>query len=104
MKDVLPGRLMPGESGAWWAWPLEFAERACCCPARPLAVVVIPPTAGRPYPIDLLLCAHHYRSSVAVLLAAGAAVYDEAGVVIPAERTAPEHRVSDDDATRLPHM
>jgi hypothetical protein len=50
----------------------------------------MPPTAGRPYPVDLLLCAHHYRSSVAALLAASAAVYDTDGVVIPAARAAPE--------------
>jgi hypothetical protein len=90
MKGDLPGRPGPDENTAWWAWPQEFAERACCCPATPAAVVVMPPTAGRPYPVDLLLCAHHYRSSVAALLAASAAVYDTDGVVIPAARAAPE--------------
>lgn len=69
---------------AWWAWPLEFAERACCCPARPVAVVVMPPTAGRPYPVELLLCTRHYQVSVSALIAAGATVYDAAGVVIQA--------------------
>lgn len=44
----------------------------------------MPSTDERPYPVDLLLCAQHYRASVAALLAAGAAVYDVAGVVIPA--------------------
>ncbi len=86
----MPGRSGSDERGAWWAWPLEFAERACCCLARPAAVVVMPPADGRPYPVDLLLCAHHYRASVVALLAAGAAVYDVAGVVIPAARAAPE--------------
>ena len=33
--------------------------------------------------MDLLLCGHHYRASLAELLAAGAAVYDEDSVVIP---------------------
>jgi hypothetical protein len=83
MKKVLPGRPGPDDGASWWAWPLEFAERACCCPARPAA-------NGRPHPVDLLLCAHHYRSSVATLLAAGVAVYDAVGVVIPAARGAPK--------------
>ncbi len=50
----------------------------------------MPPADGRPYPVDLLLCAHHYRASVFALLAAGAAAYDVAGVVIPAARADPE--------------
>lgn len=85
-----PGRMKPDESGAWWAWPLEFAGRACCCPARPTVVVVMPPAGGRLYPVDLLLCAHHYRASLLALLAAGAAVYDAAGTVIPAVRAVSE--------------
>jgi hypothetical protein len=36
--------------------------------------------------MDLLLCGHHYRASLAALLAAGAAVYDEDSVVIPPAR------------------
>jgi len=46
-----------------------------CCPARPVVAVVMPPVPGRPYPIDLLLCGHHYRASEIALLAAGATVY-----------------------------
>ncbi len=80
----------------WWAWPLEFADRACCCPARPVVVVMMPPADGRTYPVDLLLCAHHYRASVFALLAAGAAAYDIAGVVIPAARTDPEQAAEAD--------
>jgi hypothetical protein len=90
MESVLPGQQDPDESGTWWAWPLEFAERGCCCPARPTALVVMPPADGRPYPVDLLLCSRHYRTSVGALLAADAAVYHMAGVVVPAARTAPE--------------
>jgi hypothetical protein len=44
-----------------------------------MAVAVMPPAGGRPYPVDLLLCAHHYRASAGALLAAGAAVYDGPG-------------------------
>jgi hypothetical protein len=49
-----------------------------------VVVVVMPSAGGRPYQVDLLLCAHHYRASLAAVLAAGAAVYDAAGTVIPA--------------------
>jgi len=50
----------------------------------------MPPAGGRPYPVDLLLCAHHYRASLAALLAACAAVYDAAGTVIPVALAVPE--------------
>ena len=53
---------------------LAAAGRACCCPARPLVVAVIPPGAGLPHPTDLLLCGHHYRAGRDALRAAGAAV------------------------------
>ncbi len=43
--------------------PIAANERASCCPARPMVTVMMPPTASRPYPIDLLLCGHHYRVS-----------------------------------------
>jgi hypothetical protein len=36
----------------------------------------MPPTAGRTHPVDLWLCGHHYRASLAALLAAGASVED----------------------------
>jgi hypothetical protein len=59
-------------------------QRACCCLARPMVTVMMPPTASRPYPIDLLLCGHHYRVSQAALRAAGATAYDQAGARRPA--------------------
>jgi hypothetical protein len=62
--------------------PIAAHERACCCPARPVVTVRMPPTASRPYPIDLLLCGHHYRVSQAALRAACAAAYDRAGAAI----------------------
>lgn len=49
-------------------------SRACCCPARPVVRVTMPPTADRAYPVDLWLCGHHYRVSLHALLAAGAKV------------------------------
>ncbi len=62
--------------------PIAVNDRACCCPARPMVTVVMPPTADRPYSIDLLLCGHHYRVNQAALRAAGATVYDQAGAAI----------------------
>ena len=47
---------------------------ACCCPARAMVQVVMPPTPARPYETDLLLCGHHYRASRTALAAAGAVV------------------------------
>ncbi len=55
---------------------LAAASRACCCPARPVVVAVLPPAEGRPHPTDLLLCGHHYRACADALQAAGAAVAD----------------------------
>lgn len=49
-------------------------SRSCCCPARPTVKVIMPPAAGRAHPVDLWLCGHHYRASLAALIAAGASV------------------------------
>ena len=61
---------------------LTPADRACCCPGRPVVTVVMPAVPGGGPPVDLLLCGHHYRVSQAALLAVGAAVYDADGVLI----------------------
>ena len=42
----------------------------------------MPPAPGRLHPVDLLLCGHHYQAGRAALHAAGATVYDEAGVPV----------------------
>jgi hypothetical protein len=34
--------------------------------------IVMPPAPGRPHPVDLWLCGHHYRESRQALAAAGA--------------------------------
>ena len=47
-----------------------------------MVTVVIPAGRGRPHPVDLLLCGHHYRASLAALHAAGAGVYDNTGALI----------------------
>jgi hypothetical protein len=48
--------------------------RSCCCPASPVVKVIMPPTAGRRHSVDLWLCGHHYRASVAALAKARARV------------------------------
>jgi len=45
--------------------------------------VIMPPAAGRAHPVDLWLCGHHYRASVAALLASGATVED---LIVTADR------------------
>lgn len=71
--------------------PIAANERACCCPARPIVTVMMPPTASRPYPMDLLLCGHHYRVSQAGLRAAGATAYDRAGAAITGDASDHQH-------------
>jgi len=44
---------------------------ACCCPARPMYKVVMPPTADRPHPVDLWLCGHHCHAFWQALAASG---------------------------------
>ena len=43
---------------------------ACCCPGRPVVRAIMPASAARPGPVDLLLCGHHYRESRAAITAA----------------------------------
>lgn len=54
-------------------------DRACCCPARPVVSVLIPPSATRRHSVDLLLCGHHYRVSRQALNAARALVTELPG-------------------------
>ena len=58
-------------------------DRACCCTARPVVRVLMPPIPGRPYRVDLLLCGHHYRLSQWTLAAAGGVAR-----ILPGRRTA----------------
>jgi hypothetical protein len=67
------------------------ADRACCCPARPVVTVIMPPAPGRPHPVDLLLCGHHFRVSQGTLAAAGAAVYDDTGTLVAGDVSAYAH-------------
>ncbi len=56
------------------------AGSACCCPARPVVRVAMPPTATRPRPTELLLCGHHYRVSRDALVTANATVTELPGI------------------------
>ena len=67
---------------AAWSGPPHLADRSCCCPARPVVKVLIPPSSARPHPVDLLLCGHHYLVSRAALAAANAVAIDETGSVL----------------------
>ena len=68
---------MPPDDQAAWSGPHDLGDRACCCPARPVVRVLIPPAPARPHSVDLLLCGHHYRASGAALAAAGAVIMDD---------------------------
>jgi hypothetical protein len=67
---------------AAWSGPPSLADRSCCCPARPVVKVLIPPGSARPHSVDLLLCGHHYLASRAALAAANAVAIDETGSVL----------------------
>jgi len=56
------------------ATPADRASRACCCAARPVVRVIMPPTSTRADETDLLLCGHHYRVSRHALKTASATV------------------------------
>jgi hypothetical protein len=51
-------------------------QRADCCVAPAAYRVLLPATRLRPRPTELLLCAHHYRSSREALTALRAAAFD----------------------------
>ena len=61
----------------------EIPSRSCCCPARPVVKIVMPPTAGRDHPVELYLCGHHYHVSTPALILAGATVEDLTKPVTP---------------------
>jgi hypothetical protein len=71
--DGQNGGTSPGDQADWSGAP-ALGDRACCCPARPVVRVLIPPASARPHPVDFLLCGHHYRASVPALAAAGAVI------------------------------
>jgi len=77
-----------GPAGPRWSGPesidwraAQRAGRACCYPAKPVVIAIMPQKRGRKHPTDLL-CGHHYRVSRKVLAAAGATVLDLSGVPV----------------------
>lgn len=90
VRDALPGRFrvaaQPESASYRIDWrALRSADRACCCPAGPAVIVVLPPAPSRPHPTDLLLCRHHYRVSQKALAAAGAAAFSMRGAALALE-------------------
>ena len=82
MKPIFPHRSATDvpDTGDTSPEPPPVAEyHACCCPGRPVVRVIMPATAGRPRPVDLLLCGHHYRVSRAAIAAAHGTVEDLPG-------------------------
>ena len=71
----------PGQDGIDWTI-VQRAGRACCCPARPVVIAIMPPSADRPYRTELLLCGHHYHVNQQALRAAGATVLDIKGAPV----------------------
>lgn len=61
---------------------LRTADRACCCPAKPAVMALMPTDAHRARHTDLLFCAHHYRAARNGLATAGATVVDDVGRVL----------------------
>ena len=59
-------------------------QGACCCPAPPAVIVLIPANDGHGQ-VDLLLCGHHYRQSRRALAASGAALADLKGEPLTSE-------------------
>jgi hypothetical protein len=70
------------------AAPFSVTDQACCCPARPVVMVILPATADRPFPEDLLLCGHHFRVNESALRAAGALAYDATGALVTGDPAA----------------
>jgi hypothetical protein len=70
----------------------EVPSRACCCPAKPAVRAMMPPAQGRPHPVDLWLCAHHYLGARGALDTAHATVEDLATVLAPTGPDAPPQR------------
>ncbi len=83
-RNTAPAEAPDGDAGGRGVYAIDWraarlARRACCCPAKPAVIVVMPPTATRPHPTELLLCGHHYRVSRHALDLAGATVLDLLG-------------------------
>ena len=70
----------PADYRVDWRLSLRKAERACCCPARPVIAVIMPAVPGRRHATELLLCRHHFLVSEDTLARSGAAAFDGQGM------------------------
>ena len=75
-EELLAAAHAQGEPAARHRPDLRYADRACCCPAPPAVIVVVPASADRPLPTELLLCGHHYRLAQEALAERGDTVLD----------------------------
>jgi len=53
----------PGDDCITSTGSVPLSDRACCCAAKAVVRVTMPPTAIRRHSTDLLVCGHHYRVS-----------------------------------------
>jgi hypothetical protein len=63
---------------------VPLLDQACCCVARAVVRVTMPPAPGRLHETELLLCGHHYRVSRDALAAAHAQVEELPGATADA--------------------
>jgi len=78
-------RTVTPEPAAIYTPSRRYSNRACCCPARPAVIAVMPAANGRRAATELLLCGHHYRQSRQALTAKGAALLDVMGYPLAAD-------------------
>jgi hypothetical protein len=58
---------------------LTYADRACCCTARPAVLAIMPASPDRLQHTDLLFCRHHYQASRVGLRGTGALIIGSDG-------------------------
>ncbi|MFB4298564.1 hypothetical protein [Actinomadura sp. NTSP31] len=80
-RTQAPERRVPADDAVSPRVP-ALSRQACCCLAKPVVVAVMPVTDQRPDPVDIHLCAHHYRASRKSLASAGAIVFDRNGALV----------------------
>jgi hypothetical protein len=78
-KDAPAIECVPGRLAGPAADPADTAGHACCCAAKAVVRVTMPPVPSRPHSTELLLCAHHYRVSRHALASARAVVRELPG-------------------------
>jgi hypothetical protein len=71
-KDNAAAQRALGDTAYLPAEVVGLADRTCCCPAKAVVWITMPPTPARPRGTDLLLCGHHYRVSHHALATASA--------------------------------